>query len=102
MRPVMNIWRFPDELVMSLKEDLVGPGSVKDQPPTEIHVCKPLRESLRAVKRPNSSPLGPSIGAMAKDFGSKKAKAKLMWVKPLRFRSSGATDSHLRVLAQDS
>jgi hypothetical protein len=54
------------------------------------------------VKRLYSVPLPESIGAISKEVGSKKAKAKLMWEKPLRFRSSGETESHFLVFDQAS
>jgi hypothetical protein len=73
----MNFWRLPEFELMSLNADRVGPGSVKDQPPTEIQVWRPLLVSFSAVNRLYSFPLLPSIGAIWKVVGSKKANAKL-------------------------
>lgn len=54
------------------------------------------------MNRLYSLPLSESIGAIWKLVGSKKAKAKLMCVNPLRLRSSGVTESHFRVADQAS
>lgn len=97
LRLLMKVARLPALLLMSLNAVRVGPGSVKLQPPTEIQVCKPFFLDFKAVKRLYSAPVLPSIGAMAKEDGSKKAKAKLIWVKPSRFSCSGETAWHWRV-----
>lgn len=78
-------------LATSEKACLVGPGSVNDHPPTEIQVCRPLYISFRAVKQWYRVAEFESMGAIWKVSGSKKAKAKLTWVKPARLRSSDCT-----------
>lgn len=100
--PLMNDARLPEVLTMLLKALRVGPGSVNDQPPTEIHVSRPGFLSFKAVKRLyRDAPLA-SMGAIWKLEASKNANAKLMELKPSIFKSSGATFWHDRVLDHDS
>lgn len=51
IRPEMNFCLLPDVLVMSLKAVLVAPGSVNDQPPTEIQASNPALFFFSAVNR---------------------------------------------------
>lgn len=51
IRPVMNFFRFAAVLVITVNALRVGPGSVKDHPPTEIQVCNPSFLSLRAYRK---------------------------------------------------
>jgi hypothetical protein len=87
----MNFLRLPAVLVMSEKAFRVGPGSVNDQPPTEIQVCMPLYLSFKAVNRRNSDPELSSMGLIRKLVGSKNANAKLTCVNPCRSSCSGET-----------
>ena len=83
---------------MSLKAFCVEPGSVNDYPPMEIQVCSLLLLAFSPVKRLyRDAPLA-SIDVISKLEESKKENAKLMCVKPSRFKSSGATFWHWRVL----
>ena len=98
----MNVARLLELLTMFEKAFCVGPGSVKDHPPTEIKVCSPGFLLFKAVKRLYREPPFASIGVIWKLLASKNANAKLIEVKPSRLRSSGATLRHARVFAQDS
>ena len=75
---------------------------MNDQPPTEIHVWRPEYVDFSPVKRLYNEAALASIGVIWKVDGSKEAKAKFMWVKPFRFKSSGETAWHIRVFAHDS
>ena len=87
----MNFCLLTDDEDIVLNASWVAPGSVNDHPPTDIHVSSPVYLVFSAVKRPNRDAEFESIGAIWKLLGSKKAKAKLMCVKPERLSSSGVT-----------
>lgn len=76
--------------------------SLKDHPPTLTQVCNPDFFSFSAVNLLRSSPAFLSIGTISNVVGWKNTKAKFKCVKPSRLRSSGETELHFLVLAQDS
>jgi hypothetical protein len=116
---LMNVLRFAAVLAMLLKASCHGPAvqsckqqtltlkvfdlrSLKDHPPTLTQVCNPDFFSLSLVNLLRSSPAFLSIGIISNVVGWKNTKAKFRCVKPSKLRSSGDTELHFLVLAQDS
>lgn len=80
----MNVWGLLEEADISLKAMRVAPASVKDQPPIDIQVYRPLYVAFRSVNWLCKEAAFESIGDTWNVDGSKKAKAKFIWVNPFR------------------
>lgn len=99
---VMKAFQLAEVDTMSLKVVLVFGtlvASLKDQPPTAIHVFSDGFFDFRAVNRRYRSSSPTVMGFIWKVVGWKKAKVKLRCVKAVRSMSSGCRLSHERVVA---
>ena len=73
----MNAALLEAEDAMLLQASWVEPGSVKDHPPTEIQVSKPVYWALTAVKSLSMEAIFASMLVIVKVSGTKYAKAIL-------------------------
>lgn len=75
---------------------------LKDHPRTPTHVCSRDFLSLSLVNLLRSCPVFLFMGIISNMMGLKNTKAKFRCVKPSKLKSSGDTELHFLILAQDS